>query len=476
MKKARKWISVLLAVCLSVLTFAGCGSGSGGGSAAPAAPSGETGGAAGNKPVVRVVVPGINEQETVDPISGLTSKGLSEFEKFLNEKIPSVQIKLLSIPWDGWIQKIEAMSTAGEMDVGFFTNQVAVPDWYMDLTPYLKKDKDVNFDNWKDLFVDPAIHYTTYKSFNYPEATGKVFGLPVTMACNLIVYDKQLFADWGVPEPTSQDTLDDLFTKASKMVGKNPKTGAQNYGAYFQSNYWTEWFAVSYDAVPALESDTMKLSDLDMDKNVNYIKDSPEVLALFKGLKKAFDASPEGIATKSGSEKFYTADNDIAINFDTANTGTLIKYLYADAKDVIDRFKPLLIPTGKNGQQGFPEFFHFSINKTAKDPDTAWEVVKALTTNKEIVDFYLMNYASDKTSALKDTEGMKIADYEINKQRHDYQMKTVFITDDYWFWRTPLQDVTAQLVSKQVTPEQARQKFCESVTAWVNNTKAQLGQ
>ena len=189
MKKTKRFLAILLAAAMLVPMTVGCsnsgeaeGGTSGGGTAD---------GGSGAKPVVRMVVPGISEQSTTDPISGLTSLGLGDFEKFLEEKIPDVDINLISIPWDGWIQKIEAMSTANEMDVAFFTNQVAVPDWYMDLTPYLEKDPDVNFDNLSEWFLEPAVHYTTYKSFNYPEATGKVYGLPLTMACNSIVYDKR---------------------------------------------------------------------------------------------------------------------------------------------------------------------------------------------------------------------------------------------------------------------------------------------
>ena len=147
----------------------------------------------------------------------------------------SATIELLSIPWDGWIQKIEAMVKAGEMDVGFFTNQVAVPDWYMDLTPYLEKDAEVNFNTLSDFYIDPAVYYTTYKSFNYPEATGKVFGLPMTIACNTIVIDKQLFQDWGVELPKDGVTMNELVEMAEKMTGKNPVTGATNYGAYLVS-------------------------------------------------------------------------------------------------------------------------------------------------------------------------------------------------------------------------------------------------
>ena len=153
-----------------------------------------------------------------------------------------------------------------------------------------------------------------------------------------------------------------------------------------------------------------------------------------------------------------------------------MKYIYAKSTDVTDRFVPITIPTGKNGQQGFPEFFRLAVNKGAKDPDIAWEVVKSVTTNKEIVDFYLKNYASDKITALRDIEGMSMFEYEFNKFRHTKQLESVFITDDYWTWRVPLQDANNLLVSKEINAEQGRQKFYEGVVAWVENTKAQLGQ
>ncbi len=477
MKGTKKILAILLAAGMLSTTAMGCsGSGdtTGGTSGSTQDGGGDT--SSGEKAVVRMVVPGISEQSTTDPISGLTSLGLGDFEAFLEEKIPDVDLELISIPWDGWIQEIEAMSTANEMDVAFFTNQVAVPDWYMDLTPYLEEDPDVNFDNLDEWFLEPAVYYTTYKSFNYPEATGKVYGLPLTMACNTIVYDKQLFEEWGVEEPTADDTMDDLIAKAAQMTGTNPVTGKTNYGAYVGST-WMEWYAISYDAVKSYTSDTMLLSELDLDEYVNYIKDSEEVLNYFKGMETIVASSPAGISTSTGAEKFYTADNDIAINFDTNTvSSSMMKYIYAGKTDVTDRFIPITIPTGENGQQGFPEFFRLAINKGANDPDAAWEVIKSVVTNKEIVDFYLTNYASDKISALLDTEGMSMYDYEYNNVRHEKQMSTVFLTDDYWFWRTPLQEVNNLVISKEVTAEEAREQFYEGVNEWVSNTKAQLGQ
>ena len=71
---------------------------------------------------------------------------------------------------------------------------------------------------------------------------------------------------------------------------------------------------------------------------------------------------------------------------------------------------------------------------------------------------------------------MKCMEYDINKKRHENQLKTMFITDDYWFWRTPMQNVLSQVIAKQVTPEQAREELYKGVNDWVENTKKQLGQ
>ena len=209
-----------------------------------------------DKETVRILVPGLSEQSTIDPISGLETKGLPEFQEFLNEQIPDYNIEVKTIAWDGWIQSMEAMVTAGDIDVGFFTNQEAVPDWYADLTLYLEKDEEVNFDN-------------------HPEDTGKVYGLPMTVACNLITYDSKLFEEWGVEEPTEDMTFSELVDLAEKMTGTNPVTGKQNYGGYMYSS-WTEWYSLCYNAIKPYLSDDMDINNMDMDEFVEYMKTGNE--------------------------------------------------------------------------------------------------------------------------------------------------------------------------------------------------------
>ena len=426
-----------------------------------------------DKETVRILVPGLSEQSTIDPISGLETKGLPEFQEFLNEQIPDYNIEVKTIAWDGWIQSMEAMVTAGDIDVGFFTNQEAVPDWYADLTPYLEKDEEVNFDNLSDLYIGPAVHYTTYKSFNHPEDTGKVYGLPMTVACNLITYDSKLFEEWGVEEPTEDMTFSELVDLAEKMTGTNPVTGKQNYGGYMYSS-WTEWYSLCYNAIKPYLSDDMDINNMDMDEFVEYMKTSPEMKAYFSDLIRLVDCCNPAVATGSGAENWLTEDNDIAINFDVnGHTKTYMQYVYADDTEMTDRYKALLIPTGDAGE-GFPEFFRFAIANNTEHGDAAWDVIKQLTTNKEIIDFYLKNYAYDKLSCLKDTSGISMMeDYDINVKRHDYQMDNMFITDDYWYWRTPMQTVINQILSKQYTADEAVEAMYDGVNEWINNIKQQ---
>ena len=426
-----------------------------------------------DKETVRILVPGLSEQSTIDPISGLETKGLPEFQEFLNEQIPDYNIEVKTIAWDGWIQSMEAMVTAGDIDVGFFTNQEAVPDWYADLTPYLEKDEEVNFDNLSDLYIEPAVHYTTYKSFNHPEDTGKVYGLPMTVACNLITYDSKLFEEWGVEEPTEDMTFSELVDLAEKMTGTNPVTGKQNYGGYMYSS-WTEWYSLCYNAIKPYLSDDMDINNMDMDEFVEYMKTSPEMKAYFSDLIRLVDCCNPAVATGSGAENWLTEDNDIAINFDVnGHTKTYMQYVYADDTEMTDRYKALLIPTGDAGE-GFPEFFRFAIANNTEHGDAAWDVIKQLTTNNEIIDFYLKNYAYDKLSCLKDTSGISMMeDYDINVKRHDYQMDNMFITDDYWYWRTPMQTVINQILSKQYTADEAVEAMYDGVNEWINNIKQQ---
>jgi len=457
----RKVLSGIICLFILMTLISGC---SGGSAATNSGP----------KKVVRLAYQGILDKDTIDPISGITKKGKQSLKELLEKKLPNYQIDIITIPSDGWIQKTETTIKSGECDVAWYTNQVMAADWFTDHSEFMKDDQQVNLNNINSLFLDQAVHYIKYRSFDKPQSTNQYYGLPIDMSAYFMAYDKQLFDDWGVQPPSENTTYEELIDKAKKMTGKNPKTGKDNYGTFLKS-YWLEWHSIGFNATHPIKADGMKLANLNMDNDVEYIKGSPEVLKYFNYLTEALKYAPAGAATGTGSEKFYTKDNDIAINMDVSLTGQYLAYTYANKKDVTDRFKPILMPLSKNGMQGFPEFHKVAVVKNAKDKQAAWEVVKKLTTDKEVVDFLIVNYSTSGVPALKDASGMKCMELDINKKRHEFQKKSIFITDDYWYWREPMNKVLTKVVAKQVTSEQARIEFYNNTKTWIEDKKKQLG-
>jgi len=54
-------------------------------------------------------------------------------------------------------------------------------------------------------------------------------------------------------------------------------------------------------------------------------------------------------------------------------------------------------------------------------------------------------------------------------RRIQTQASTGFVTDDYWFFRTPTQPIIGEMLAKTITPEQAQIRLYEEVTKWVES-------
>lgn len=455
-------VCLLLGLSVAALTVAGCT-----GDGKPA------GGNAG-KQVVRVAYQGILDKDTIDPLTGITLKGKDALEEMLEKKLPDIDIEIVTVPNVNWIQKTETLITNGDVDVAWYTNQVQAAEWFYDNTELLKNDKEINLDTINQIFIPASLEYVKYKSFDKPENTNQYYGFPIDMSNYMMVYDKQIFADWGVEPPSENASYEEIMAKAKQVTGTNPKTGKPNYGIFLKS-YWLEWHSIGFNATHPIKAEGMKLANLNMKNDVDYIKDSPDALKYFTYLADAMKLAPKGIASGAGAEKFFTKDNDIAINMDAGAASPLLQYMYANKTDITDRFKPIFMPLSKNGMQGFPEFHKVAITKNAKDKQAAWEVLKKLTTDKEVVDFQITNYQTSGLPALKDSSGMKVMELPINKKRMDYHAKSIFVTDDYWYWRQPLQAVLTDLLAGKLTAEQARADFHSRTVKWVEDKKKQLG-
>jgi len=427
-----------------------------------------------NREVVRVAWLGLNPDDTIDPISGIKHLGSYVLKELVESKLPNVEIEFIMVPGDGWLAKMDTIITAGDTDIGWYTNQIIAPTWFVDHKQFMENDPDFPLEKFYSSFAEGAIKYSTYSTFDYPQNKGEIYGLPYGMTSNFLMYDKLLLEQWGVPEPSRYPTFAELLDIAQKTTGANPKTGRQNYGAFIQS-YWCEWLGVGADLYRVVDNPTMDINLLDIDYHVNYVLDSPEILGYFQFLEDAIKCSPPGAPAGMGFEKWMTPDNDIAVMLDIGQTGDLYSHIIANNSEVTDRFIPVYLPLGEQGKSGFPEFHHLAVTKSANNPELAWEVVKLIATDADCLNYIFENNTMSALPAVLDTAGIRIMNDLFTIERYENRKTTVFLSDDYWHWRQPMQQVFPKLFTGEINAEEARELLHTNMLEWIANKKAQLG-
>jgi hypothetical protein len=269
-------------------------------------------------------------------------------------------------------------------------------------------------------------------------------------------------------------SFDEVSNAAKKMTGRNPVTGQQNYGIYLVAR-WSEWLGVGADIYHTIRIPDMDLRKLSVANDVDYIKDSRPVLDYFQFLLDMIACAPAGVVNETGHEQFFTANNNIGIMLDTSRTQVLYNHIEAGNKAVTDRFIPVLLPRSNTGVSSFPELHKVAVTKLAKDKDLAWEVVKTICLDKEVLNLIYTNYAFGNAPALMDTSGIDIMKYPFTAARYEDRLTGTFITDDYWYWRDPIRRIFSDLFAGKLKADEARSVFHTDVTTWVTNKKRQLG-
>lgn len=424
---------------------------------------------------VRIAWLSWSDRDTLDPISGIVNKGTQAFVELLKQKFPGTDFEIISVPGDGWIQKMETTLMSGEADIGWYTNQVLAANWFIDHREFMAKDPSFTEATFEATFTPGAKQYTRYHTYDFPESAGAIYGLPYDVGAYWIMYDKVLLEQWGVTWPEGPVSYQQICEMAQKMTGTNPVTGKTNFGAYIKP-FWCEWLGVGADLYHPISDPTMDITKLDIAKDVDYIKDSPEVLAYFQTLEALVKCAPAGAAAGTGAEKWLTEDNDIAIMMDTNSSNIYLKHVLANNAAVVDRFIPVMLPVGSQQVAGFPEVHHVAVAKQAKNPDLAWQVVKTIATDKDMLNLVFDNYAYASVPALADPSGINIMNIPFTAQRYQDRLEHTLITDDYWYWREPINKVFSSLFSGELTPETAREAFYNNVVEWVANKKLQLGK
>ncbi len=265
---------------------------------------------------------------------------------------PNITVKFQPVPGAQYWDKMQvrlASGTAPDVLIGSgatFLNFAEKGGW-REVDTYIKADK-LNLDGY----------YQQPKIFNWQ---GKQYGLPFMENVTLFLYNKTLFKNAGVDEPTDQWTWDDMLAAAQKLT-KPGQFGLIIHDG-FEFNWWTFIWSHGGDTL----SSDLKKTTLEM----------PETMEAFQwlvDLKQKYKVSPaEGDTSLGTGDDFMTGK----VAMESQGSGSVGNWIEGIKDFEWDFFYVPADPKTKKrvcSSNGNP----YLMTSDTKNPDQAWLLLKHL--------------------------------------------------------------------------------------------------
>lgn len=178
-----------------------------------------------------------------------------------NKVYPDINVEIQITPWNEYWTKLEAAASSGNMAdiVTMHTNTIA---------------KYVNGGKLEQL--DDLTEYDeTFSYENYPEGITKLFtfddahyGVPKDKDCVILVYNKEIFDNAGVPYPDATWDWNDLKEAAEKLTDK--EKGIYGFNAY--NNSQEGWGNFLYQNGGSIIDEENNVSGLDNPKSIEAME------------------------------------------------------------------------------------------------------------------------------------------------------------------------------------------------------------
>lgn len=318
---------------------------------------------------------------TIDMITGVKKPGYQVVIDRWNELYPNVELVIEPIPWDNWKAALQTAAISGDVDIlihGASLGPVVEP-----LGPYVEKDSD---------YMDQVTMMTLRRNAELAPLNQVVpFGATITLNPVMIVVNKTIFENYGVPLPDYTTwTLDDLMEAAKATTGIDPKTGKETYGISpikasdaFKNYIWSS---------RAKNNEIFDWGDSIKNSKMNFVSDeTAEVLNYLTAFKDY--TSPDYIEGLDLATA-YTEDHNIAMVV-VENPYNVYNTLKANGLD--DQYMLAALPKIEDGPYKGVTSSHFgdwhmSICKNSTNKELAWEFLKFMTTDPVVQQWILDTY------------------------------------------------------------------------------------
>lgn len=246
--------------------------------------------------------------------------------------------------------KIAAGMGAGDTpDVMYMWNYPAYAAGLEELDSYIERD------GFKDEFYETL--------WDYNSLEGKVYGIPIGFTTHALFYNKDIFAEAGIAEPTNDWTWDDVIEAAKEITDK---TGKKGFSFPMKPDpYDYEMYLWSNDTAYCDEEGNLE-GNLNSDE-------AKEVFSMFQEMEKDGYA----VATeKSGTDEFLSG-----------NTGMYVygSWSIGSFNDAGLNYGVVDIPAFAGASHDSVSILSssgISMSSTCKNKEAAWEFIKYWTSEE----------------------------------------------------------------------------------------------
>ena len=303
-------------------------------------------------PLRVVLIGGYLYEDNTNAINGQPQKGVHVLEEQFEALYPEIELTFIIMGWDDYQKKTQTMIMGDEADVFVAPGVALMGDMLEDLAPYIERDQ---FDT--SVFLDGQME--GWKAQGSFDVEPMQYGFPFQGDTRVIVYDRQLFDEWGVEALSEHPSWDEILEKATQMTGENPVSKAQNYGTTLSGA----------DAIVQIaESMGMPWGEGFAMGELTFNWNKPEYVAASELMLKLYALGMVG-----GSTNFGQADNAQAIEL---RSGSWTWFNCAQ-RGLGDRYGVALMPVNPNtGKSGMFAGGPLVVSRNSKVKDAAWEFLK----------------------------------------------------------------------------------------------------
>ncbi|MDB6127205.1 MAG: N-Acetyl-D-glucosamine transport system, sugar-binding protein, partial [Verrucomicrobia bacterium] len=295
----------------------------------------------------------------ITPLRDLYEKQVAAFER----AHPGIKVNIVWIPGSEYNVKLKTLASVHQLPDLFFSGDVWLSylrPFSRDLTPLFRRDaKEFGLDDYY-----PEIQRAM-------QLDGKYYILTEYMNLSLLYYNRRMFAEAGLPEPTADWTWDDLMRNGQALTHKGVNGKPEVWGCSRVEGWWGEWLIYVRQAGGKPFSPDGR----------RCLLDSPESIAglrfFLEKTTKYHVSAPAGFQPLNG---FVNEREAMIIG------GHVNYWLFYNQMPGLD-WDVQMLPKGPVTRRGGElAMAGYSISRESQHPEEAWALAKFLTRPEAVAD------------------------------------------------------------------------------------------